>query len=150
MANAFDMKQSYNNHTRYYPLHHFIFYPALLIAIIISVSSIIVKHEHQDEWIAITLLFIFTGWLSFMLRQHYSLNNQNRIIRLELRFRYYVLTKERFELLEHLLSFKQLAAVRFASDKELPVLVQRTIKENLSPDAIKKSIINWLPDEMRV
>ena len=85
-----------------------------------------------------------------MLRQHYALNNQNRIVRLEMRFRYYTLTHERLEPLEINLSFGQLAALRFASDEELPTLVQRALKENLSPKDIKKSIRVWLPDHMRV
>lgn len=69
-------------------------------------------------------------------RQHYALNNQNRIIRLEA--------------LEETLSEGQLLALRLASDKELSGLVQRTLKENLKPDEIKKSIVDWVPDPMRV
>ena len=85
-----------------------------------------------------------------MLRQHYALGNQDRIIRMELRFRYYVITGKRMEPLESKLSFPQLAALRFASDEELPALTERAIKENLSSHEIKKSIVNWLPDYMRV
>jgi hypothetical protein len=67
-----------------------------------------------------------------------------------MRFRYYALTQQRLELLEDKLSFGQIAALRFASDEELPALVKRTVSENLSPGDIKKSIKNWLPDHMRV
>jgi len=101
-------------------------------------------------WIFIAILFFMIGWLSFMLRQHYALNNQNRIVRLEMRFRYYVLTHERLEKMEDRLSFEQISALRFASDEELPALVNRTLNENLSPDDIKKSVKNWYPDHMRV
>ena len=69
---------------------------------------------------------------------------------MELRFRYYVITGKRLEPLETKLSFSQLAALRFASDEELPGLVDRAVTENLSPIRIKKSIVNWLPDMMRV
>ena len=99
---------------------------------------------------ALVASFIFIGWLSFMMRQHYALGNQNRIVRLELRFRYFVITGERFEQLESKLQFQQLAALRFASDEELPALVKRTVMENLSSRQIKISIQNWLPDYMRV
>lgn len=95
-------------------------------------------------------LFLLIGWLSFMLRQHYSLTNQNRIVRLELRLRYYQLTHKRLEEIEAQLSFGQLAALRFASDEELVPLIQRAITEKLSPDAIKRAIVIWMPDEMRV
>ena len=84
-----------------------------------------------------------------MLRQHYALGNQNRIVRLELRFRYFVLTQKRLEPIEAQLSFGQLAALRFAPDEELPALVDRAVKEQLSGKEIKLAIKNWLPDEMR-
>jgi hypothetical protein len=96
------------------------------------------------------VIFIFLGWSAFMFRQHYALGNQNRIVRLELRFRYYLITGKRLETLESKLSFSQLAALRFAPDEELPALIDRALKENLSARQIKKSIINWFPDYMRV
>ena len=142
-------QQNYNNHVRYYAPHHFIFYPILLVGIILSLRQVFV-HPDNTEWVAITGLFILTGWLSFMLRQHYALINQNRIVRLEMRFRYFVLTGQRLEPLENQLTFGQIAALRFASDSELPELVQRAISENLSPKTIKQSIEHWLPDTMRV
>ena len=142
--------QDFKNHVRYYTTHHFIFYPLLLIALWGSVRAYNLHPEQRELWIAIIAIFIFIGWTSFMMRQHYGLGNQNRIVRLELRFRYYVLTGKRLELLESNLSFSQLAALRFASDAELASLVERTLKENLTPLQIKKSIINWSPDYMRV
>lgn len=142
-------RQTFANHVRYYTPHHFVFYPLLLVAITLSLRAYFHAGIHQHLWLAVTALLIFIGWSSFMMRQHYALGNQNRIIRLELRFRYYVLTGERLELLEEGLSFSQMAALRFASDGELPGLVNRTLKEKLSPDQIKKSILEWLPDTMR-
>jgi len=85
-----------------------------------------------------------------MLRQHYSLINQNRIVRLEMRLRYYMLTQQPLESVEHQLSFNQLAALRFASDAELLPLLKRALTERLTPDQIKKSIKNWQADTMRV
>jgi hypothetical protein len=88
-------------------------------------------------------------WLSFMTRQHYALGNQDRIVRLEMRLRYYQLTHTQLEQYEGRLSFKQIAALRFASDEELPALLQKALEEHLSPNAIKRSITNWQEDEMR-
>jgi len=85
-----------------------------------------------------------------MLRQHYALTVQNRVVRLEMRLRYYQLTHTRLEDIESKLSFGQIAALRFASDAELPALVDRALQEQLTPDAIKRSIKNWMPDDMRV
>jgi len=143
-------KQNYKNHVRYYPPHHFVFYPVLIILLGLSIYYISKYEEQALVWTFIALAFFMIGYVSFMLRQHYGLNNQNRIVRLELRFRYYVLTGRRLESFEDILSQGQLFALRFASDEELPVLVQRAVKENITPDEIKKSIVNWLPDHMRV
>lgn len=143
-------RQTFANHVRYYTVHHFIFYPLLLIAISASVFAYDHYTGQRELWLAIIAGFIFIGWTSFMLRQHYALGNQNRIVRMELRFRYFVITGKRFESMESQLSFQQIAALRFASDEELPLLVERSIKENLSATQIKKTIVNWLPDTMRV
>ncbi|PYR82102.1 MAG: hypothetical protein DMF87_03055 [Acidobacteria bacterium] len=41
---------------------------------------------------------------------------------------------------------KQITALRFASDAELPALLDKTLAENLQPDQIKRAITNWQPD----
>lgn len=85
-----------------------------------------------------------------MLRQHYALTLQNRMVLLEMRFRYFTLTNQRLELLEDKLNFGQIAALRFASDEELPELIKKAIADGLSGDDIKRLIKNWLPDNRRV
>lgn len=142
-------KQSFTNHIRFYPAHHFVFYPLSLLLLLASISFIFLK-EDKLLWSFISGVIALVIWVSFMLRQHYSLILQNRIIRLEVRYRYFVLTNERFELIEHKLRDSQIFALRFASDDELPGLVRRAIKENLSSRRIKKSILTWLPDNNRV
>jgi hypothetical protein len=77
----------------------------------------------------------------------YSLANQDRIIRLEERLRIAALVPAA-DVLK--LSTKQLIALRFASDAELPALVGRTLAENLDPKAIKRSIATWRPDYHRI
>ncbi len=67
-----------------------------------------------------------------------------------MRLRYYQLTQKRLEDIEPRLSFSQLAALRFASDEELPGLIEKTLHDGLSADMIKKSVTNWMPDDMRV
>lgn len=142
--------QNYKNHIRFYPPHHFVFYPIVLALFVSSVYHAIYDITNQKLWIFISILIFVIGWLAFMLRQHYALVLQNRIVRLELRYRYFVITGTRFEPMELLLKDSQLFALRFASDEELPKLVQQAITEKLKGDSIKRSIIEWLPDHHRV
>lgn len=143
-------KQDYKNHVKYYPPHHFVLLPLLMIAIIISVYNIFHSPFQQVFYIWITVVLVFIFYVAVMLRQHYALDNQNRIVRLEMRLRYFQLTGKRFEPLEQQLSFGQIAALRFASDEELLPLTDRTLKENLSAKQIKQSVTNWQGDYMRV
>lgn len=142
-------QQSYSDHIRYYIPHHFIFYPVMGI-----LSGLCFYMAWQDValrmiYLLLAAFAVVIAWLSFMLRQHYALGNQNRIVRLEMRLRYYQLTNTRLEQYEDKLSFGQIAALRFASDEELPALLQRALSEDLSSDAIKRSIRDWQADHMR-
>jgi hypothetical protein len=144
-------EQNYSNHVRYYVPHHFIFYPLSLVLLIIAVKAAFTSAGDASLlWWVVSGIIILVIWVSLMMRQHYGLINQNRTVRLEMRFRYYTLTQKRLELLEDRLSFGQLAALRFASDEELPGLVDRALAEQLSPNEIKKQIRSWKPDHMRV
>ncbi len=142
--------QNYKNHIRFYPPHHFIFYPIIILLLISSIYYAFQDSLNQKLWIFISVLILVIGWLAFMLRQHYALVLQNRIVRLELRYRYFVITGTRFEPMEYLLKDSQLFALRFASDEELPILVEKAISNKMRSNAIKKAIVNWFPDHQRV
>jgi hypothetical protein len=142
-------KQQYSNHLRWYAPHHFVFYPVVIFFFAWSIRAACTHPDKRLEFTFIAVIFFLIAALSFMLRQHYALGNQNRIVRLEMRLRYYQLTNTHFETIEHQLTFGQIAALRFASDAELTALVQRTLSEHLSPSAIKQSIKDWQADEMR-
>lgn len=143
-------KQNYGNHRMHYFPHHFIFYPVALALFIFSVYYFFEEPERKLEWFAIAAVIFLVSWLSFMVRQHYAMIPQNRLIRLEMRLRYFQLYGKKFEPVEARLTFSQLAALRFASDEELPVLLERTLEEKLSARSIKKLITDWQPDHMRV
>lgn len=141
--------QSYKNHIQYYPPHHFVYYPMIMALLAFSVYFIFTS-EDKLLWSFISAIFVVLLYLAFMLRQHYALTLQNRIVRLELRYRYFSVTGKRIEDFEYQLNDNQLFALRFAPDDELPALMERTLKENLSGTAIKKAIINWKGDFDRV
>ncbi len=142
-------EQNYKNHVRWHAPHHFFFLP--FCGVLTLGSAWCAWHYPQDRlvWFGITAAFFAITFLAVMMRQHYALGNQDRIVRLEMRLRYYQLTGERLEQYEGRLNQGQIGALRFASDEELPALLQHALAEGLSPDAIKRGIRNWLPDDMR-
>lgn len=141
--------QSYKNHIRFYPPHHFVYYPIIMTFLSFSIYFAFTTKEVL-VWSFISAIFVVLFCLAFMLRQHYALTLQNRIVRLELRYRYLATTGKRFEEFEYKLNDAQLFALRFAPDEELPLLVEKALMENLSGDRIKKSIKNWKGDYERV
>jgi hypothetical protein len=76
----------------------------------------------------------------------YTTTLQDRIIKLEMRLRCaQLLTADRQGVLARL-SKPQIVALRFASDEELPALLDRAERENLQPDQIKRAIKSWNAD----
>ena len=141
--------QYYNNHIRFYPPHHFVYYPIVMAFLSISIYFAFTTTDTL-LWSFISAIFLVLFCLAFMLRQHYALTLQNRIVRLELRYRYLATTGQRFEKIESKLEDAQLFALRFAPDEELPELTNRALNENFSGDDIKKAIKNWKGDYERV
>ncbi len=135
---------------RYYTPHHLIFYPVMGILVFIIFYNALNDMPLKFVWLAIGLCFFSVIALSFMMRQHYALGNQDRIVRLEMRYRYFATTGKRFEPFEKQLTFKQVAALRFASDDELEVLVRNAVDQKLSSSQIKELIKVWIPDNMRL
>ncbi|PZR38482.1 MAG: hypothetical protein DI538_09540 [Azospira oryzae] len=143
-------KQNYSNHVRYYPPHHFVLLPLLFILTVWSVINIFYDSSNQLLWIFLSLLSAGVLFTALLLRQHYALGNQNRIVRLEFRLRHFELLGVSSQKAEAQLSFSQIAALRFADDSEFIQLLDRALKENLPAKEIKKSIRNWQGDYMRV
>nr|WP_309757117.1 DUF6526 family protein [Flavobacterium sp.] len=142
-------KQSYKNHIRFYPPHHFIYYPIIMAFLSFSIYFAFTT-EDTIVWSFLSAIFVVLFCLAFMLRQHYALTLQNRIVRLALRYRYLATTAERFEKFENQLNDDQLFALRFAPDEELQNLVERALNEKLTGKDIKKAIVNWKGDHERV
>jgi hypothetical protein len=79
----------------------------------------------------------------------YTTRLQDRIIRVEMRLRGLQLLTPEQQTVMIALSMKQLAALRFASDAELPALCERAAREKLAPGDIKRAIRAWTPDYNR-
>lgn len=79
----------------------------------------------------------------------YTGNLQDRIVRLEMRLRSARLLPADDADPLRTLSTKQIVALRFASDAELPGLLERAVREDLAPDGIKRAVENWRADAFR-
>ena len=143
-------QQTFKNHSRLHPLFHFFVLPLLLLNFIFSIYITVhewPRYEHLHLWwIVMSIVFFVMAGLS----RDRALKIQDRIIRLEERLRLTALlpAEDRAHINE--LSTKQLIALRFASDQEIPALVRKTLTQNLEPKAIKQSIINWRGDYHRI
>jgi hypothetical protein len=79
----------------------------------------------------------------------YTTALQDRIINLEMRVRCASLLTPQQQAIMDRLGKGQLIALRFASDAELPALLEQAEREHLSADQIKRAIKNWVPDLAR-
>ncbi len=143
--------QNYKNHARYYPLHHFIVTPLTFIYFIWSIVNVI------SAWGTVSLNSEFYNLMGAsilltlpILSRIYALKNQDRIIRMEMRQRYFELTGESFSGKEKKLRLSQIIALRFASDPELVVLIDKAISGGMRSKEIKQEIQNWQEDRKRV
>jgi|SRR5579871_299136 len=78
--------------------------------------------------------------------RRYITRLQDRIIRLEMRYRADRMLAPDVRATLWTLTRGQIIALRFASDSELPALIARAAREKLSPAEIKKAIKDWQPD----
>ena len=143
-------KQQYSNHVRYYIPHHFVFLPMMAFFIVLGIVKARGTSPYWHDWALFSVLSFAILYLGIMLRQHYALGNQNRIVRLEFRLRYFELYGSRSIEVEKQLTFGQIAALRFASDEEFKILLNRAMVEKIGAKEIKKSIRDWQGDYMRV
>lgn len=142
--------QNYKNHRKFYPPHHFIYLPLLILLEVFGVYKIFNEEENKLAWELFSIVIFLIFYLAFMLRQHYAIGLQNRLVRLEFKQRYFEIFNQRSDEVEEKLSFSQIAALRFAYDDEFKDLLYKALHENISGDEIKRSIKNWRPDQHRI
>jgi hypothetical protein len=142
--------QSFHNHARLDPPYHLFTFAALLANLVIGVILLVMSFHAQlllGIWIVIlsTVLFVI-----FMKLRTYPLKVQDRVIRLEERIRMDALLPEPLRKRIPELTEDQLIALRFASDDELPALVELALDKQLTRKQIKERIQNWRPDHFRI
>ena len=139
--------QSYSSHTKYDPGFHFFVLPVLLINVLVVGYQLFQHPGVLGAW----LLLLSATFLVLAARvRAYATHLQDRVIRLEERLRLSAILQEPLRSRIGELTDSQLVGLRFASDAELPALVQRALDEKLSRSDIKKAITNWRSDYSRV
>ena len=142
--------QNYKNHTRFEPMFHFFVAPVLLINLIVTIVVLIRRWPHHiwmHAWLLVMAIALFL--LAGIARSYAApCSGPRHPPRREPPLPAPAPTRALAA--TQSLTLGQIIALRFASDAELPALVQRTLSENLAPKAIKQSITNWRADNLRV
>lgn len=139
--------QTYANHAKFEPLYHVAAFGILLANLGWSVRNAVVVggiDAFLSVALAVALLILFFAMRVF------ALSVQDRVIRLEERLRMERLLPA--DLHPRIPEFtpRQLVALRFASDAELPDLVRWVLADRVTDrDAIKRRIRDWQPDHLR-
>jgi hypothetical protein len=146
--------QTFANHGRLDPLFHLFVLPVLGVGLVMAMVHFVVHFPHDDmrdhvHSFLLIVLAVAMLVLAFKIRL-YALKVQDRVIRLEERLRLTALLQEPLRSRSLDLTEDQLVAIRFASDAELPQIVESALKEKLPRKEIKKRIKTWRPDYWRV
>ena len=139
--------QTLKNHARLLPPFHFFVIPVLFINFLNAIWNVYQMPSGSTAWALVVAAALLT--LAFLSRIM-ALTVQDRVIRLEMRHR--LKDTLPFDLQPRIneLSPKQLVALRFASDDEMPALVREVLAGNLATQkAIKERVKNWQGDYLR-
>ncbi|MGE3507369.1 MAG: DUF6526 family protein [Vicinamibacterales bacterium] len=142
-----DIAQNLKTHRRIVPMYHVgVFFP-LLIHLVWACYRLV--QMPGGDTIVQTLLAIAL-MLMFISVRTQILTVQDRVIRLEMQLRLTrVLTPDQHGVLAQLTP-KQLVALRFASDAELPALVSQVVSGQLrTQQQIKAHVRDWQADFLR-
>jgi Family of unknown function (DUF6526) len=148
--------QNFSNHTKIVPAFHYFLLPALFINLVGASYWVYATARHAwgpfPLFYAILNLFLAIALLILaFLARLFALGVQDRVIRLEERLRYQQLLPEDLKARINEFTTKQLVALRFASDTELPALARKVLAEKMKErKAIKRMIQNWRADYQRI
>ena len=139
--------QTYANHRRYFPLYHYVALPILLANMVVAIAHAIRRPTPFNAWLVILSLGLVAGLLA---SRASTLHVQNRLIALEMRLRLATTLAPELRTRIPELHLRHLVGLRFAGDAELPELVERCLRGELTTtDAVKRAVREWRPDHMR-
>ncbi len=137
-------EQSFENHA-HRPTHTAVVWLLALIALVLWVLPWFGYPTRDWAGLMVILAVFEIGWISRV----YIVKLQDRIIMLEMKVRAAELLTAGADAQLAKLTPKQITALRFAGDDEFGALLDRAVRENLDPKAIKAAVKNWRPDLLR-
>jgi hypothetical protein len=142
-----DAQQSFENHGRILPAYHYVAFPLFAINFFYAAYKAV-----TDPTVAtvVGLGLSVALVLLFFVARVMALTVQDRVIRLEERLRLRAVLPADLHGRIDEFGVKQLVALRFAGDDELPALARRVLDEKIEDQkAIKKMVRNWRADYLR-
>ena len=142
-----EQTQTYKNHTRIVPMFHI----AVLGILTINVLWTLVRLRGGVTGQAVMDLLVAAGLLMLaLLLRSMVVRVQDRLIRLEMRLRLREVLPADLQRKLPALNTRQLIALRFAGDAELPELVREVLAGTLATQKdIKMRIKDWQADYLR-
>ncbi len=141
--------QTFGNHTARDAVHT----PTLLILLLNVLVAVIWTFRAHTPGLPLRMWVVLLSaalFISSLKARTNAQRVQDRIIRLEEHLRYARLLSPTQAAAAEALSLPKRIALRFASDAELPTLLDQAGRENLTPKQIKQAVQTWRPDTYRV
>lgn len=139
--------QTYKNHTRLLPPFHLFVLPVLLLNFLNQLRHVWNRPNLSTGFATIVALALLTLAL---LSRIQALTVQDRVIRLEMQLRLAKALPPDLQARIDSLTPRQLVALRFASDAELPGLVRDVLEGRLTTGKeIKLKVRDWRADWLR-
>jgi hypothetical protein len=141
-------EQSFANHVRWVPGYHFFVMPVMALNFGWSIYRLSVASFSPDAFVGVLVAVALVALTLYA--RLFALAVQNRVIRLEERMRLERLLPADLKPRIAQFSCRQLIALRFASDAELPGLARKVLADNIQEaKIIKKMVQTWRPDYLR-
>lgn len=139
--------QNYQRHTRFLPAFHFFVIPVLLVNVFVVAWRTFQAPGLGSAFGLVVALALLT--LAFVSRVQ-AVTVQDRVIRLEMRLRLRQLLPPDLQPRINALTHRQMVALRFAGDDEMPELVRDILDGKLhTGKEIKQRVKNWQADWLR-
>ncbi|MCX6550643.1 MAG: DUF6526 family protein [Acidobacteria bacterium] len=139
--------QTFENHARILPAFHYVAFPLFAVNFFYALYQTVTGFSWANLvgfGLAVALMLLF------FLARTMALTVQDRVIRLEERLRMRALLPADLQPRIDDFTVKQLVALRFAADDELPALARKVLDDKIADQkTIKKMVMHWRADHQR-